>query len=223
MDVVERGQRVKKRGRFFVLEGIDGAGTTTQVARLRDRLAQHGLSVRSTCEPSQGPVGAMIRQVLSGRIVLPGRQAPGWATMALLFAADRLDHVDAEIAPYVADGGIVISDRYDASSLAYQSVTSGGDDGAIDWIRSLNRYAMRPDLTVVLDVGSERAAERRSARGQAAELYERNEVQQALAIFYRNLPSHMPTDRIVVLDGAGSIDEVTERILAVLMPLIEAP
>jgi dTMP kinase len=165
----------------------------------------------------------MIRQMLTGRIVVPDGKAPGWATMALLFAADRLDHVDAEIAPLVAEGAIVISDRYDASSLAYQSVTSGGDPDALEWIRTLNRHALRPDLTVVLDVGCERAAERRSSRGQPVELYEQSEVQRALEVFYRNLPSHMPTDRTLVIDGSGSIDEVTERLLAILVPIIEAP
>jgi dTMP kinase len=165
----------------------------------------------------------MIRQVLAGKAQASRGEAPPWATMALLFAADRLDHVEAEVAPVVGDGGIVISDRYDASSLAYQSVTSDGDDGAIEWIRSLNRHAMRPDLTVVLDVGPERAAARRQARGQAVELYERTEIQRALAVFYRELPRHMPADRIAVIDGEQSIDEVTEYIVALLLPLIEGP
>ena len=82
--------------------------------------------MRATREPSDGPVGTLVRQVLTGRIVVPGGRAPGWATMALLFAADRMDHVESEIEPFIAEGGVMISDRYDASSLAYQSVSSGG-------------------------------------------------------------------------------------------------
>src|SRR5580658_957770 len=136
------------RGRFVVLEGIDGAGTTTHVGRLAERLRSSRVPVRVTREPSDGPVGTLVRQVLTGRIVSPGGRAPGWATMALLFAADRMDHVDAEIEPFIASGGVVISDRYDASSLGYQSVMSGsGGGGAIDWIRLINRHALRPDLT----------------------------------------------------------------------------
>src|SRR5580704_4218459 len=104
-----------KRGRLVVLEGIDGAGTTTHVARLADRLRKLRQPVRATREPSDGPVGTLVRQVLSGRIVVPGGRAPGWATMALLFAADRMDHVESEVEPVLGEGGVVLSDRYDAS------------------------------------------------------------------------------------------------------------
>lgn len=203
------------RGRFVVIEGIDGAGTTTQVARLTDRLREMRVPVRATREPSDGPIGTLARQVLTGRVVVPGGRAPGWATMALLFAADRMDHVESEIDLVLAEGGVVVSDRYDASSLAYQSVSSGASSrDTVEWIRSLNRYVRRPDLTVVLDLPPDVAAERRASRGEAAQLYEQNEVQRALAAFYRDLPVHMPRDRIVVLDGSGSVDEVHARVWA---------
>jgi dTMP kinase len=133
--------------------------------------------------------------------------------MALLFAGDRMDHVEADIEPWVAGGGVILSDRYDASSLAYQSVSSGGEGrGAVEWIRTLNEHAARPDLTIVLDLPAEIAAERRESRGEAAQLYEQNEVQRALAAFYKDLAKHMPHDRIVTVDASGSIDEVNERI-----------
>lgn len=201
-------------GRFVVLEGIDGAGTTTQTARLCDRLREvGGKQVRTTREPSDGPIGSLVRQVLTGRIVAPGGRAPGWATMALLFAADRMDHVESEIEPFLASGGVVISDRYDASSLAYQSVSSGrGGESAVDWIRQLNRHAMRPDLTIVLDLSPDVAAVRRERRGEPAQLYEQNETQRALAAFYRDLAKHMPDDRIAVIDGTGTIEEVHQRV-----------
>lgn len=171
------------------------------------------IPVRATREPSDGPVGTLVRQVLTGRVVVPGGRAPGWATMALLFAADRMDHVESEIEPFLADGGVVISDRYDASSLAYQSVSSGADaKEAVEWIRSLNRYVRRPDLTIVLDVPPETASERRSQRGELAQLYEQNEVQRALAAFYKDLARHMPKDRVVVIEATDSVDEVAARI-----------
>jgi len=196
-----------------VLEGIDGSGTTTHVARLADRLREGQVAVRATREPSDGPVGSLLRHVLTGRLVVKGGRAPGWATMALLFAADRLDHVESDIEPFVADGGVVISDRYVASSLAYQSLSSGAEaESAAPWIRALNRYARRPDLTIVLDVSPELAARRRERRGEAAQLYEQNEMQRALASFYRDLSSHMPGDRIVVVDGGGTIAEVADRV-----------
>lgn len=203
----------QRRGRFVVLEGIDGSGTTTQVAKLGDRLRKDGVAVRSTREPSDGPIGLLVRQVLTGRVVVPGGKAPAWTTMALLFAADRMDHVESEIEPFLAEGGIILSDRYDASSLAYQSVSSGrGGSDTVDWIRQLNRHALRPDLTIVVDLSADMAATRREARGEVAQLYEQNEVQRALAIFYRDLAKHMPNDRVVVVDGSGSVDEVHGRI-----------
>jgi dTMP kinase len=204
-----------KAGRFVVLEGIDGAGTTTHVGRLAERLRALRVPVRATREPSDGPVGVLVRQVLTGRVVVPGGRAPGWATMALLFAADRMDHVESEIEPFILEGGVMLSDRYDASSLAYQSVSSGADSKeAVEWIRSLNRYVRRPDLTIVLDVPPETATERRLFRGEAAQLYEQNEVQRALAAFYKDLAKHMPKDRVVVIDASGSVDEVHERVWA---------
>jgi dTMP kinase len=202
-----------KPGRFIVLEGIDGAGTTTHVGRLADRLRGTKLPVRTTREPSDGPIGALIRQVLTGRVIVPGGRAPNWATMALLFAADRVDHVEAEIEPWVNEGGVMISDRYDASSLAYQSVSSGrGGSDAVEWIRTLNRDCRRPDLTIVLDVNFEEAARRRDKRGEPAQLYEQNEVQRALAVFYRDLAKHLPKDRVTIVDAGGTIDEVHERV-----------
>jgi dTMP kinase len=198
-----------------VLEGIDGAGTTTQVARLADRLRSARVLVRATREPSDGPIGTLVRQVLTGRIIVPSGKAPGWTTMALLFAADRMDHVEAEIEPFVAAGGVVISDRYDASSLGYQSVMSGtGGEEAIEWIRLLNRHALRPDLTIVLDVGADVAAARRDSRGDAVQLYEQNEVQRSLVLFYRDLERYLPHDRVVHVEAAGSMDQVHERVVA---------
>ncbi len=206
---------MRERGKFIVIEGIDGSGTTTQVARLAARLRAAKTLVRVTREPSDGPIGTLVRQVLTGRIIVPGGRAPGWVTMALLFAADRMDHVESEIEPALASGAIVVSDRYDASSLGYQSVMSGkGGEGAIEWIRTLNRHILRPHLTIVLEIGAEVAAMRRDARGDAAQIYEQNEVQRALVAFYRDLDRHIPNDRIVHIDAAGSVDEVEASVFA---------
>ena len=97
-------------------------GSTVRGARPSSSGCTHfraaGRAAHRTCEPSGGPVGAMIRQILSHRMVLPGSSgggSPGWETMALLFAADRLDHLEAEVRPALARGAMVISDRYDLS------------------------------------------------------------------------------------------------------------
>src|SRR5713101_5144548 len=97
------------KGRFIVLEGIDGAGTTTQAQLLSAELRRDGHLVLTTREPSDGPVGTLIRQALTGRLSLPERAGPlSDETLALLFAADRLDHLQAQILPALQRGEVVI-------------------------------------------------------------------------------------------------------------------
>jgi dTMP kinase len=187
--------------RFVVLEGLDGAGTTTQARLLGDWLAGLGCLVHATYEPSPGPIGMLIRQALRGRLVArPGPgvvRPPGNDVMALLFAADRMDHLESEIQPALAAGRWVVSDRYYHSSLLYQSL-----DGDLGWVRALNSHARPPDVTYVLDVPAEVAAGRRLARGATAELYETDPIQRRLAVMYRELPRLLPGEPVVLLDGA---------------------
>ena len=207
-------------GLFVVFEGIDGAGTTTQCERYAARLRAQKRLVHVTREPSTGPIGSMIRLALTHRLTLPSAHQA--QVMALLFAADRLDHVDAEIDPHLREGHVVLSDRYDLSSLAYQSLTSnGGDDaGTVTWIRELNRHARRPDVTLVLDVSPDVAAARRLARGGPAELFDAAEVQARLAAAYLGADALVPGDRVVHLDGDASPDAVESAIAQVLDALI---
>ena len=202
-------------GHFIVVEGIDGSGTTTQCSIIADRLRDEGLPAHTTREPSDGPVGVLIRQVLTGRVVTPGRHGarpPSWATMAALFAADRLDHLESEINPNLADGVTVICDRYDHSSVAYQTVSSGGSADVSAWVLDLNRRARRPDLTLVLDVDPQVAAKRRQTRAAAPELYEVREMQVALAEFYAKIDELFPDDTIVHVDANRDVGDVTEAI-----------
>src|SRR5215471_2535238 len=113
-----------RNGCFVVLEGLDGAGTTTQAERLASRLRQAGYAVLVTREPSDGPVGTVLRRALAGGVALPHRGGPlSDHTLALLFAADRMDHLCAEILPALGKGQIVLCDRYLLSSYAYQGAT----------------------------------------------------------------------------------------------------
>jgi dTMP kinase len=211
-------------GAFIVVEGIDGSGSTTLVDRLAANFRANHRPVHRTCEPSGGPVGAMIRQVLSHRIVVPVDSAvvsPGWATMALLFASDRLDHLEAEVLPRLRKGITVISDRYDLSSLAYQSATApvGNSDDAdrvVAWIRECNRFARRPDLTLVLDVLPEVAAQRRASRGGSKELFENLELQVRLARAYAGAEKLVPGDSLVHLDANQPIEAVTVAAVAAI-------
>src|SRR5882724_884915 len=160
-------------GLFVVVEGIDGCGSTTHAKLLAKAIKSRGPEVVLTCEPSTGPIGSLIRQVLQRRLFVPDATGPrsfAWSTMALLFAADRVDHLDSTVVPALREGAIVLSDRYDLSSLAYQSVTAPSGDKVVPWIRELNAAALRPDLTVVIDVPVEVAAERRASRGGIEEM-----------------------------------------------------
>ena len=109
------------RGRFIVLEGIDGSGTTTQLERAVACVAGLGHRATATREPSDGPVGHLLREALLGRLHMPDGEKLDGRTMALLFAADRIDHLQREIEPQLAAGTSVLSDRYLLSSLAYQA------------------------------------------------------------------------------------------------------
>ena len=209
-------------GAFVVFEGIDGAGTTTQAALYAARLRARRRLVHVTNEPSGGPIGSLIRQVLRHRVAMPSGRQPD--TMALLFAADRLDHLGSEIEPCLREGYVVLSDRYDLSSLAYQATTGAG--GArelaemVAWIRELNRHALRPDATIVLDVSPEVAATRRDKRGGPRDLYETTELQARLAEVYRRAEDLTPGDRVIHLDGEAPVSAVTDALEAALAPIV---
>jgi dTMP kinase len=216
-------------GVFVVLEGIDGSGTTTQAERWAAHLRSQRRLVHVTREPSAGPIGAQIRLVLTHRIALPATHQA--EVMALLFAADRLDHVASEIEPHLRDGYVVLSDRYDMSSLAYQSITAhdvpshppGHDPAAvIAWIRELNRFARRPDVTVVLDVSPEVAAARRHARGGAAELFDDADLQARLAAAYLRGEHLVPGDRVIHVDGDRDPATVARNVAEVLAPFVSS-
>lgn len=202
------------RGAFIVLEGIDGSGSTTQAQRLVAALEREGVPALFTCEPSSGNVGMLIREALAHRL----RDRAGepvtldWVTLALLFAADRADHVHRTVLPALERGRWVVSDRYDLSSLAYQSVTSGAATGALPWIVALNSKVLRPDLTIVVDVTARTAARRRHTRGAAAELFEVPELQERLASVYRNAETLVADDPLVHVDGEQDIERVASEI-----------
>ena len=206
------------QGGFIVIEGIDGCGSTTQVQRLGAALRTRGVPTHTTCEPTSGPVGTLIRQALRGELRREGGPAAtlDWVSLALLFAADRADHDAAVLTPLLADGAVVVSDRYLLSSLAYQSASSPDPGGVLPWIRTLNGRVRRPDLTIVLDVPARVAAARRATRAAPAELFEVDDLQHRLAELYARAEELVPQDRLVHLDGTASAEVVTRRILEAL-------
>ena len=131
-----------KKGVLICVEGLDGCGKTTQAKLLALRLKTSHKAVY-TAEPSQGKIGKFIRN----RYLFGDARASN-ITEALLFAADRFDHVVKTIMPAMDDGRLVISDRYIYSSFAYQ----GADGLDLDWIEEINKHALHPDFAIFLDV-----------------------------------------------------------------------
>jgi dTMP kinase len=196
-------------GRLIVIEGLDGAGTTTQARRLVEHLTAQGKPAHGTREPSDGPVGRLIREMLTGGHAIEGEKL-SQGTFGLLFAADRLDHMQREVEPKLAAGVTVISDRWYHSSLAYQG--TGADR---DWIATLNARARRPDLTIFLQVRPEVAAQRRAAARRKEELFEDLRMQQEVDAGYNATIAELQAagERIEILDGEQSEDQVFAAIL----------
>ena len=187
-----------------MIEGLDGAGTTTQVRRLVEHLNARGQRAHATREPSDGPVGKLIREMLTGGHAIAG-QALSQSTFGLLFAADRLDHLQREVDPKLLAGTWVVSDRWYHSSLAYQG--TGADR---DWIAMLNGRARRPDVTVFLKVRPEVAAERRMKAGRTQELFEDLQMQRDVDAGYRATIDELTAqgEKIITIDGEQSEDDV---------------
>lgn len=196
------------RGRFIALEGIDGSGTTSQRGALAAALRARGHSVLETNEPSSGSIGTLARARLSTQASPIDRGA-----LALLFAADRLDHVATEIEPALAAGQVVLTDRYLLSSWVYQSL-----DCDPQWVRSINARAPWPDLTLVLQVPAaeamRRVAARRGHAGPELEIFETLPQQERLAQAYAALARDPALAHVVAIDGARPQPEVTASLLA---------
>jgi dTMP kinase len=202
------------RGRFIALEGLDGAGTTTQLQRLAAHL---GARLHATREPSTGPIGREIRRHLAGPV--EGVQLDP-AALALLFAADRLDHLRREIEPQLERGVHVMSDRYLMSSLAYQTLGVPRQD-----VVAYNARARRPDLTLFVDVPVEVAEARRARRGGAAEIFEERELQTRVRQAYLAELDALRAagEPVAVVDGSPAPGVVFGAVLAAAESCFAAP
>lgn len=214
---MSRAPRRKGPGRFVVLEGLDGAGTTTQLERVSVALRAEGHAVLATHQPSTGPIGMLLRQALTGRLGLPSGEGPlKPETLALLFAADRTDHLAASILPAMEEGKLILCDRYVHSSLAYQ-----GAELPMAWVAEINRLAIPADLTLFLEIDVDTAAKRRALRGGKEEHFDAELTQRRIARRYRQaLSLRQEKERIVVIDGTRSVEEVTDAILQAMRPLL---
>ncbi|MEC8999566.1 MAG: dTMP kinase [Actinomycetota bacterium] len=192
-------------GRFIAVEGADGTGKSTQ-ARL---LAEH-LDAVFTREPGGTPLGERIRAL----VLDPDGDGPVDRAEALLMAAARAQHVEQVVAPALAAGRDVVSDRFVASSIAYQG--HGRGLGAKE-VTEVNRFAtdgLRPDLVVLVVLEAPLAADRLGDDGDRDRIERAGDDLQAVVVdAYRGMAVADP-DRWVVVDGSGSIEEVAARVAA---------
>jgi dTMP kinase len=204
------GEASAKRGIFIVLEGPDGAGISTQTALLQAGLTLHGMEALATKEPTGGPIGSVIRQALSHRLVYPPNQPVGDDVMALLYAADRLDHLRADIVPRLEAGTHVVCDRYRLSSYAYQGASLGQE-----WVRAINNRSIAPDVTFFIDVPPEVSQARIKKRGNYVELYETDERLRPIYANYLRLieQARSEGENIITIDGSVSVEQVAAAIL----------
>lgn len=211
-----------QKGKFIVLEGVDGSGISTQSRLLSLWFEKNKEIYGKTCftkEPTEGPIGCLLRLVLTKRLKPLDEKA-----MALLFAADRVDHLYAagdeeqrEGVLSLLDKGInVVSDRYNLSSLSYQSRKVD-----LKWLRQINSFAIKPDLTILLMIPVQDSVERRSKSRFQEEFYEREDYLQEIRRNYERIAHLLQTEgeNIVLIDARGDIETVFQEVCAAVMQL----
>ncbi len=217
------------QARFIVIEGLDGAGTTTQVELVQQLLAGDGIEAYKTREPSQGALGAIASLHVSGKLTMDER------AMAMTFSGDRMDHLAEEIEPQLAKGIWVLCDRYYLSTMAYQGAklaAAGVDDPndvdwevadrELAWVLELNRHARVPDLTVFLRVPPAVCAARSRRSRWHRERYDEGAMPYLADAFYERAIGHLVQrgERVVELDGYDrTADDVAAEIRSIVMGL----
>ncbi len=203
-----------ERGKFIVFEGADGSGKSTQLKQLGKYLKAKGIEVYATREPTDSPFGAMLRSCLTGRVETNEH------TVAALFAADRLDHIFNSVNGIIKklqDGITVLCDRFYLSSLAYN-----GGMVAPEWVYALNEPAMnavRPDLTIFLDLTTEESFRRVARRGET-ERYETLERQRLIRERYFALfDKFQERDHIVIIESDENKEVTQANIRAAALKL----
>lgn len=201
----------------MALEGIDGSGKSTQTKLLAERMTALGHKVHATCEPTDRPIGAMIRSILRGQMKADDR------TIAGLFVADRLDHLLNEedgLVKKLEEGYTVITDRYYFSSYAYH-----GTHMNMDWVIAANAMSaeiLRPDVNIFIDVSPEACMQRVSKNRQKAELYETLENLTNVRSKYQEAFDRLQHEETVVaVNGDQSIEAISNDVWEVVSALLQ--
>jgi dTMP kinase len=199
-------EKLGKKGAFVCIEGLDGCGKTTQAKLLAKKLGKSHNALY-TAEPSHGKIGTYIR-----KSYLYGEKRLSIILEALLFAADRIEHIENEVIPALKEGHLVISDRYVYSSLAYQ----GAAGLNLDWIEKVNEHALKPDLAVFIDVNPEAVMNRLKPKKS---VMENLETQKKVREIYLKFVEDGSLTRI---NGDKSKNEVAKEVYAVVTKFLNA-
>lgn len=203
------GERAGADGVFLAFEGVEGSGKTTQAARLADRLEAAAIARTLAREPGGTPAGERVREL----ILDPGLELGAEAELLLLLAA-RAEFVRERVRPALERGEVVVADRYELSTFAYQGVARGL---GLERVRRLNEFAtggLAPDLTVVLTVDPKEARNRREGEVPDRMEAEGGSFHRAVAEAYERLAASEPG--AVAVDGVGPPEEVERRVHALL-------
>ncbi|NUM33463.1 MAG: dTMP kinase [Candidatus Brocadiae bacterium] len=218
-----KSKKNERRGKFIVFEGLDGSGTTTQSKLLGQYLEKQNWPVLNTSEPTQGPMGLILRLLLTNRLIFNSRPSEQGnqeleilsnSSIALLFAADRLDHIQHTILPKIQDGVIVICERYYFSSYAYQM---GKDSKNLKWLQTINSRCIQPDLTIYLNTSLAVCNKRRFTNRWYQDLYEKPEILEQVARNYEHVVQRMKkTMPVEIVDGTPNEKVVFENIIQII-------
>ena len=203
----KKSQKVE-RGKFIAFEGIDGSGKSTQIQLLSNKLRNMGIYCYTTMEPTDSPIGALIHQIMTGRIKTDNKVIAG------LFVADRLDHLLNEvdgIFSKILEGTTVITDRYYFSSYAYHSI-----DMPMEWVIQANAQSkeiLQPTVTIFIDVNPDIAVERITKHRSRPELFEKKSRLIKVREKYLEAFERLKGDEnYIIIDGNKQEDEIARNI-----------
>ena len=198
-----------KKGKFIVIEGLDGSGQTTQLELLKEYLKSKGQKVHMTAEPTNNIVGGLIRGFLTKQwqISNTGKQ--------LLFCADRAHHLESEIIPAMENGHIVISSRYYFSTIAFGSLNND-----IKWLEALNEKFPQPDAIFFLKVSPKECISRINKTRFRKEFFEEEKKLKKVLETYLKICRYKKYKNVFVIDGEQSIEKVHQDIVKKLGKII---
>jgi len=212
-------------GFFITFEGIEGSGKTTQLSILTDRLSKHGLSYLCSKEPGGTDLGKELRSLL----LTPRSRGKKWCLEAelLLFYADRAQHVETVIKPALMGGQLVILDRFEDSTRAYQGA-QGISEKTLTVLRQIVLKTLRPDLTLLFDAEPEKMLSRANSRNREKPNFTETRFDQESLCFHRKVRKRFleiastEPERVCIVAADGSMEAIADNVWSLIVPKLNA-